>query len=287
MSVERTPLEYLIGGAVGGFCVAIVGHPFDTIKVRLQMEQKGNKNMYHLLRNFFINEGPLSLYKGISAPLITVIPLSAMGFFSYGAGKLLVSKPDQTKLTDIQLLLSGMFSGACTSFIAAPSERIKCLLQAQRDIGTKRQYKGFMDCMKKLYHEGGIRNIYLGTCVTLLRDVPSCGTYFYTYERLMGILLNSSEEMTWQPLLAGGIAGVVTWLVSLPADSIKTRLQASPMNMYPYGMRSVLPIIMKEGGFLALYRGVTTVMIRAFIANAACFYGFELAFDIMDKFSNT
>ncbi|KAL2748266.1 congested-like trachea protein [Vespula maculifrons] len=287
MSVERTPLEYLIGGAVGGFCVAIVGHPFDTIKVRLQMEQKGNKNMYHLLRNFFIKEGPLSLYKGVSAPLITVIPLSAMGFFSYGAGKLLVSKPDQTKLTDIQLLLSGMFSGACTSFIAAPSERIKCLLQAQRDIGTKRQYKGFMDCMKKLYHEGGIRNIYLGTCVTLLRDVPSCGTYFYTYERLMGILLNSSEEMTWQPLLAGGIAGVVTWLVSLPADSIKTRLQASPMNMYPYGMRSVLPIIMKEGGFLALYRGVTTVMIRAFIANAACFYGFELAFDMMDKFSNT
>nr|XP_050847488.1 mitochondrial carnitine/acylcarnitine carrier protein-like [Vespula vulgaris] len=196
MSVERTPLEYLIGGAVGGFCVAIVGHPFDTIKVRLQMEQKGNKNMYHLLRNFFIKEGPLSLYKGISAPLITVIPLSAMGFFSYGAGKLLVSKPDQTKLTDIQLLLSGMFSGACTSFIAAPSERIKCLLQAQRDIGTKRQYKGFMDCMKKLYHEGGIRNIYLGTCVTLLRDVPSCGTYFYTYERLMGILLNSSEEVS-------------------------------------------------------------------------------------------
>ncbi|XP_035738053.1 mitochondrial carnitine/acylcarnitine carrier protein-like [Vespa mandarinia] len=220
MLKEHTPLQYLIGGAFGGLCVVVVGHPFDTIKVRLQMAQNMDKNIYHLVRNFIRREGPLGLYKGISAPLITVIPISAIGFFSFGAGKLLVSEPGQTKFTDIQLLFSGMFSGICTTIIAAPGERIKCLLQSQ---------------------------------------------------------------ITWQPLLAGGMAGVMTWLISLPADAIKTRIQASPMKTYPRGIRSVFPIIMKEGGFLALYRGVTTVMARAFIANAAGFCGFEFAFNIMDK----
>lgn len=101
------------------------------------------------------------------------------------------------------------------------------------------------------------------------------------------LIFYSFTKITWQPLLAGGMAGVITWLVSLPADSIKTRLQTSSMKTYPRGVRSVFPIMMKEGGFLAFYRGVTTVMVRAFIANAACFYGFEFAFNIMDKFFNT
>lgn len=39
---------------------------------------------------------------------------------------------------------------------------------------------------------------------------------------------------------------------------------------------------MKKDGPSALYRGVTPVMIRAFPANAACFFGIEL----FNKFLN-
>ncbi|KAI4497227.1 hypothetical protein M0802_007711 [Mischocyttarus mexicanus] len=236
---------YICRGAVGGLSVVLVGHPFDTIKVQLQMSPGVYRGMFHVVTTLVTKEGPFSLYKGISAPLAAVVPLSAIGFFSYGAGKLLVSQPGQTKHSDLQLILSGMFSGVCTTIVAAPGERVKCLLQAQ-----------------KLLKEGGIRNLYLGTGATLLRDMPSCATYFYCYER------------------------IATWLVSLPADSIKTRLQISPMGTYPRGVRSVLPIIMKEGGFLGLYRGLVPVLIRAFLANAACFYGLEFAFNVMDKFTS-
>ncbi|XP_014614663.1 PREDICTED: congested-like trachea protein [Polistes canadensis] len=282
MAKERTPLQYLIGGAVGGLSVVLVGHPFDTIKVQLQMSPGVYKGMFHVARTLIAKEGPFSLYKGITAPLAVVVPFSAMGFFSFGAGKLLISQPGQTKLSGLQLLFAGMFSGACTTIVAAPGERIKCLLQAQNK-GPKK-YKGFFDCAQKLLKEGGIRNLYLGTCATLLRDMPSCATYFYCYERIMEFLLGNSTEITWQPLLAGGTAGIATWLVSLPADSMKTRLQISPMGTYPRGVRSIFPIIMKEGGILGLYRGVVPVLIRAFIANAACFYSLELAFNIMDKY---
>ncbi|XP_046815734.1 mitochondrial carnitine/acylcarnitine carrier protein-like [Vespa crabro] len=235
MLKEHIPLQYLIGGAFGGLCVVVVGHPFDTIKVQLQMAQNTDKNIYHLVRNLIRREGPFGLYKGISAPLITVIPISAIGFFSFGAGKLLVSKPGQTKFTDIQLLFAGMLSGACTTIIAAPGEHLKQQIFGSQHINSR----------------SSVESIVM--------------------------------QITWQPLLAGGMAGVMTWLISLPADAIKTRLQVSPIKTYPRGIRSVFPIIMKEGGFLALYRGVTTVMVRAFIANAAGFYGFEFAFNIMDK----
>ncbi|XP_043502402.1 congested-like trachea protein isoform X1 [Polistes fuscatus] len=287
------------------------------------------EGMFHVAKTLIKKEGPFSLYKGITAPLAFVIPFSAMGFFSFGAGKSLISQPGQTKFSGLQLLFAGMFSGACTTIVAAPGERIKCLLQAQvqftrnhvhfietfftrriyfsmscsfktliffpltfiflftfnfeKNKGPKK-YKGFFDCAQQVLKEGGIRNLYLGTCATLLRDMPSCATYFYCYERIMDFLLGNSKEMTWQPLLAGGTSGIATWLVSLPADSVKTRLQISPMGTYPRGVRSIFPIIMKEGGILGLYRGVIPVLIRAFIANAVCFYSLEFTFDILDKY---
>lgn len=50
----------------------------------------------------------------------------------------------------------------------APGERIKCLLQVQQG-GGEQKYNGMVDCAKKLYKEGGIRNIYKGSLATLLR----------------------------------------------------------------------------------------------------------------------
>merc|ERR1712142_718402 len=47
--------------------------------------------------------------------------------------------------------------------------------------------------------------------------------------------------------------------------------------MYPKGVRSVLPRLLREEGTLALWRGAGPVFARAFIANAACFAGYEVA----------
>lgn len=34
--VNQSPIKYFISGGFGGICTVLVGHPFDTIKVRLQ-----------------------------------------------------------------------------------------------------------------------------------------------------------------------------------------------------------------------------------------------------------
>jgi len=43
---------------------------------------------------------------------------------------------------------------------------------------------------------------------------------------------------------------------------------AAPEGKYPRGIRSVFVELMREEGLLALYKGVTPVMLRAFPANA-------------------
>ena len=99
------------------------------------------------------------------------------------------------------MYFSGMIAGGFSSVILGPFERIKCLVQAQpfeltpqvSSDGTlsttkKLKYSGAIDCLRKVYKEGGIRSVYRGTLLTFMRDVPSTGFYFLSYEEAKKIL---------------------------------------------------------------------------------------------------
>lgn len=83
-------------------------------------------------------------------------------------------------------------------------------------------------------------------------------------------------------ILAGGCTGIAFWVVGMPADVLKSRLQTSPEGTYPRGVRDVFKQLIKQDGPTALYRGVIPVMMRAFPANAACFLGFEVAMNFLN-----
>lgn len=288
MSEQIGPVKYFFCGGFGGICTVFAGHPMDTIKVRLQTQplpKPGESALYKGTWDCFSKtiqkEGFRGLYKGMSAPLTGVAPIFAISFFGFGVGKKVVQGDTDAALTKPQLFLAGAFSGIFTTAVMAPGERIKCLLQIQQGGGGPQKYSGMVDCAKQLYREGGIRSIYKGTMATILRDVPASGMYFMTYEVVKEFLTPADAEKgklgLTATVVAGGCAGIANWLIGMPADVLKSRLQTAPEGTYPRGMRDVFKQLMKHEGPLALYKGITPVMLRAFPANAACFLGLELA----------
>ncbi|XP_012883516.1 PREDICTED: mitochondrial carnitine/acylcarnitine carrier protein [Dipodomys ordii] len=173
-----SPLKNLLAGGFGGVCLVFVGHPLDTIKVRLQTQPPslpGQPPMYSgtfdCFRKTLIKEGITGLYRGMAAPIIGVTPMFAVCFFGFGLGKRLQQKSPEDVLNYPQLFAAGMLSGVFTTGIMTPGERIKCLLQIQASSGENK-YTGTMDCAKKLYQEFGIRGFYKGTVLTLMRGTP-------------------------------------------------------------------------------------------------------------------
>ncbi|XP_033214366.1 congested-like trachea protein [Belonocnema kinseyi] len=284
MSENVSPIKYFLSGGFGGICTIVTGHPLDTIKVRLQTMPRPGLNESPLYKGTLdcakktiSKEGFTGLYKGMAAPLVGVAPIFAMSFLGYGLGKKLQQKSPDERLTLPQLFYAGAFSGIFTTLIMAPGERIKCLLQIQHG-EAKPKYNGPVDVVKQLYKEGGIRSIYKGTCATLLRDMPASGMYFMTYEGLQRLMTPDGEKLGLiSTIFAGGFAGIANWIVGMPPDVLKSRLQTAPEGMYKRGIRDVFVHLMKEEGPLALYKGVIPVMLRAFPANAACFLGFEMS----------
>ncbi|KAK6111204.1 Mitochondrial carnitine/acylcarnitine carrier protein [Brugia pahangi] len=281
--------NFVAGGVGGAFCVAM-GHPFDTVKVRLQTMPKllpGARPLYagalDCTRQIIVKEGFFALYKGMSAPIIGITPLFAVYFGSCSLGKWLQQTSPDQEMTFLQNLVSGSIAGICTTVIMVPGERIKCLLQVQHGDSTSpssEHYTGPVDVFRKLYKQGGIRSIYRGTMATLLRDIPASSVYLATYEYLKKLF--ARDDITknlsiLSTLMAGGLAGIANWSICIPPDVLKSRLQTAPEGKYPGGIRDVFKEIMREEGPKALFKGFAPVMLRAFPANAACFLGFELA----------
>lgn len=287
------PLPRILASTTGVAAVA-VGHPMDLIKVRLQTEATprtatpnlsaapagrllAGDSAIGMLRNIAVTEGLPGLYRGVQAPLLAVTPAFAISFWSYDvAAKTILEysaiQREEEQMNLSQVALAGGFSGIPLAAIVGPTERIKCLMQVE-----KNKYNGFMDCLRTVYRGGGIRSVFRGTCSTALRDVPGNAAYFATYEfvkRLTCQLEGREKASMVGTLLAGGCAGVGNWCVAMPFDTIKSRWQTSPVGKYQ-GLLDVLQTLVREEGPNALYRGLSPALLRAFPANAACLCGVE------------
>lgn len=212
-------------------------------------------------------------------------------------GKRLVyaATPGRTEhaLSIPEIAAAGFFSAIPTTLVAAPSERVKVLLQVQGQ-GGKAAYSGPIDVLRKLYAEGGLRSVFRGTGATVLRDGPGSAVYFATYEIVKKKLSGEPKidpitgEKTAVPLslpavmLAGGSAGVAMWAIAIPPDTIKSRLQSAPAGTYS-GFLDCARKLIAADGVTALWKGFGPAMGRAFPANAATFLGVELSLSLMNK----
>ena len=159
-------LSFLAGGG-GGICLVVVGHPLDTIKVKMQMMEviPGKPPPYagvlDCARQTIAEHGPRGLYAGVMAPLAGVTPMYALCFLGYGQGKKIFCDDDafdQQNPKLLQIGLAGAFSAAFTTPILAPGERAKCALQVQK--AGDAQYTGAIDFFKKTYAAEGLCLLY-------------------------------------------------------------------------------------------------------------------------------
>jgi solute carrier family 25 carnitine/acylcarnitine transporter 20/29 len=317
-----------ISGGVGGACSVLIGHPFDLIKVRIQTSSictttttKNGGSITEMLCQTIRSEGVRGLFRGVSAPLVTVVPVTALSFWGYDIGQQLVhwykNSEDQndgqfptpaTALSTVEIGIAGAVAAIPATFIIAPTERIKCLLQVQQHHQhhhpqKKQYYKGSLDCTKQVLKEGGIKSLYKGTIMTLVRGIPGTMAYFamYEYSKREIILLqnntnfndnninptsSSEQELSLVAIIiAGGLAGMAYWSIGIPiiADVLKSRYQTAPLGTYT-GYKHVYQTLIAEkpAGYTGLFKGYKPAIVRAIPASMARSLGMELTRKVLE-----
>ena len=125
--------ELLAGGTAGSLGV-FVGHPFDTVKVRLQNYSlsvyKNSWDCFHKIVRF---EGIAGLFKGMASPLIGSFVLNAIVFCSYERTISVMndfSPYDPSSETPLaNVFVAGCTAGFLSTIALCPIDFLKCNLQ--------------------------------------------------------------------------------------------------------------------------------------------------------------
>lgn len=298
---KKRILEELIYGSVAGLFICLGGHPFDTLKTRIQMD---NTHLMHTVRNIWINEGMRGYYKGLAAPLASVPALNAIIFASFELSKRAIQiARGESELSLIDYGLAGGASGLVSASIVTPVELIKCKMQMQKKF---RKYKTSIDCLLKLVYKNGIRGLYQGNLITTVREISGNGAQFFTYELAKRYLFGpqslfsklsirenrgeptagrpkgpvSTDVTGWRAMVCGGLAGFNAWLFSYGADIIKTKIQCHNLgyyrsHYYDGGTWTIAKEIYRTDGLLGFMKGFNAITGRAVIGNALGFWGWE------------
>ena len=81
INTAESALKSFLAGGVGGVCVVLVGHPLDLIKVRMQTAGAGGStHVLGMLSQTLAKEGVRGIYRGASAPLVSISFIFAVCF---------------------------------------------------------------------------------------------------------------------------------------------------------------------------------------------------------------
>lgn len=227
-------------------------------------------------RRIIQREGFFSLYKGLTAVYMGIIPKMAIRFLSFEQYREKLQQAVGPPESGVEFSTSvnftaGLFSGLTEAIlVVTPAEVCKIRMQSQYNSLmdpaqlARRKYTNVAQTAVVIVKEEGLSALYKGVVPTMLRQGCNQAVNFTTYNIFKKKLLeiqNTKELVHWQSLVLGGISGGFGPMVNNPLDVVKTRMQKQvikPDKPAKYtGITQAISLIAKEEGAMALWKGIT------------------------------
>ncbi|XP_047631257.1 solute carrier family 25 member 45 isoform X3 [Phacochoerus africanus] len=214
------PVEEFVAGWISGALGLVLGHPFDTVKL-------------------------LGFFKGMSFPIASIAVVNSVLFGVYSNALLaLTATSHQERRAQppsyTHVFIAGCTGGFLQAYCLAPFDLIKVRLQNQTEPRAQPgspppQYRGPVHCAASIFQAEGPRGLFRGAWALTLRDTPTMGIYFVTYEWLCRQSTPDGQNPSSATVLvAGGFAGLTSWVTATPLDVIKSRMQMAGLKQRVY-----------------------------------------------------
>ncbi|KAI8640867.1 mitochondrial carrier domain-containing protein [Parasitella parasitica] len=272
-------------GMASGITKLAVGHPFDTVKIRMQTTSSADGRFKGPLDCFLKTvqqEGPRALYKGATPPLVGWMFMDSIMLGTMHNARMIQQQWNGDRpLSIFQYGLAGLAGGITVSFVATPVEQIKARLQVQYDAKSK-TYKGPIDCIRQVVRNNGVLGLWQGLTPTMLFR-SWFFVFWCSYEVLTTRLKQTSLSDGSVSFIAGGLSATAFWIGAFPSDMVKNRYMTQPdvsPKKFPTPT-SVARHVYQTQGLQGFYRGFIPSFLRAFPTNASAVFMFELVMKLL------
>ena len=269
----------LNAGTIGGVAGIVAGHPLDTVKVQLQTSREVSVGVLRTLRRVVSSEGVAGLYRGLLSPILSNAPINAVVFGVQGQVVRGLQLQHDRPLSSVEHFVAGSSAGLVQVLFAAPSEHVKIQVQT----GAIGPHVSSLAAATTICQTHGIQTLFKGWQVCLLRDVPAFGAYFCGYEATKRALTNgeSDNETDMKLMVAGGMAGMISWVVSMPQDVVKSCVQSQSLEGKQMSITQIVRSRLQQEGPRFFFKGFSATMLRAFPVSAVTFLVYEKTMQYM------
>ena len=271
-------------GAAAGVTGTLLGFPLDVLKARMQSGSSGGlaANARAVLRSG-------TVYRGVTAPLVSMTLLNTVSFATYAhtrqlvglrpvplhASPLLTSRPVEAQPGGGSpwwlVTVAGSLVAVPVTLVSTPFE----LLKLQQQLAPGR-YSGSAAAAASIVAQHGASALLRGLSVNFVREVLFLGCYFTLYERAKVSLSTSGFTEGVAVPVAGGSAGACAWLLSFPLDTCKTMVQGRALDAPRVTALQAGRTLWRSKGFSGLYSGALPSVLRAFLVSGTRFSVYEL-----------
>lgn len=303
---EHQPLRAAACGAIATVAHDAIITPTDVVKQRLQVG--GYSGALDCVQSTLRYEGAHAFYRSLPTTLMMSIPY--MGVFAAmneSLKKLLnIGDAGNSSLSGAPwyFFVAGL-SGVVASSLTLPLDNVKTRLQTQggQAPGDMAKYDGIVSTMRIMAREEGAAGFFRGLGPRATLAMPSAAICWGTYESIRMVLAGwgeargeASEESAaavavdgfdweewdrktpfWKHAVAGSCAGMMEHVAMYPVDTVKTRMQAAPVELgsKPMGATQVVREVLREHGFSGLMRGCMAIGVGCIPAHIALFCTYE------------
>ncbi|KAK5060046.1 hypothetical protein LTR84_009930 [Exophiala bonariae] len=275
--MSTTTGAFIAGGIAA--CGAVTAtHPFETVKIRLQLQGelqakdiavKKYTGVFQGVGVIVKNEGVRGIYRGLGCAYVYQILLNGCRLGFYEPLRAACTKV-VFKDSNVQSLGVNIFSGAASGILGAmagsPFFLIKTRLQSYSPflpVGTQHKYRNALDGCKQIYGSEGVKGLYRGITASMVRTGAGSSvqlpTYFFAKRRL--VRHAGMEEGLPLHLLSSAASGFVVCCVMHPPDTVMARMYNQHGNLYS-GIFDCLWKTISTEGFFSVYKGFTAHLAR-------------------------
>ncbi|KAI8281575.1 Mitochondrial thiamine pyrophosphate carrier 1 [Colletotrichum sp. SAR 10_98] len=205
ISDNRLPnaAQSFIAGATAGAAATTATYPLDLLRTRFAAQ--GNERVYtglrHAVTDIYRDEGPRGFFRGLGPGVAQIVPYMGIFFALYEGLRL--------PLGDLQLpwgggdATAGVMASVMSKTAVFPLDLVRKRIQVQGPTRSRYvhknipEYPGAVRAMRMIFASEGIRGLYRGLTVSLIKAAPGSAVTVWTYERVLRVLMrleNSDEK---------------------------------------------------------------------------------------------
>lgn len=265
-------LSNIFTAGVSAVLTLFVVHPIDTVKTRLQIENKAksatNSNQNSIIQTIQTiksENGLKGFYRGIGPAIMRESTYTSLRLGLYGPIKQLFDIKSDSNF--FLKFMAGSASGLIGSIAGNPFDvlKTKMIANATNSSHNSTQIVSGNSLIIDIYQTNGLKGFYKGLSANLMRACVLNGTKMACYDQIKESIIKSNmvkNDLVVQ-FVSAFLSGFFMSITVTPFDMIRTKLMSQPMNQKIYnGFFDCAKKVIKQNGPMGLYTGFIPIWMR-------------------------